>query len=70
MQDGRKAVWSIPYVSVAAFFQVLNTILLHIVLLKSPYVPIAFLKITSCDNQALVGYIPIAAAGVHLKLKS
>ena len=30
MQDGRKAVWSIPYVSVA-FFQVKNRILLHIV---------------------------------------
>ena len=31
---------------------------------------IAFLKFTSCDNQALVGCIPIAAVAVHLKLKS
>ena len=46
MQDGRKAVWSIPYVSGA------------------------FLKFTTCDNQALVGCIPIAAVAVHLKLKS
>ena len=31
---------------------------------------IAFLKFTSCDNQALVGCIPIPAVAVHLKLKS
>ena len=43
---------------------------LHIVLLKCPHVQIAFLKFTSCDNQALVGCIPIPAVAVHLKLKS
>ena len=43
---------------------------MHIVLLKCPYVQIAFLKFTSCDNQALVGCIPIAAVAVHLNLKS
>ena len=53
MQDGRKAVWSIPYV-----------------LLKYPHIQIAFLKFTSCDNQALVGCIPILAIAVHLNLKS
>ena len=47
-----------------------KTILLHIVLLKCPHVQIAFLKFTSCDNQALVGCIPIAAVAVHLNLKS
>ena len=52
------------------FFQVENRILLHIVLLKCPHVQIAFLKLTSCDNQALVGCIPIAAVAVHLNLKS
>ena len=41
--------------------------LLHIVLLKCQ---IAFLKFTSCDNQALVGGFPIAAVAVHLKMKS
>ena len=66
MQDAPKAVWSIPYVSVA-FFQVKNRILLHNVLLKCQ---IAFLKFTSSDNQALVGCIPIAAVGVYLNLKS
>ena len=47
-----------------------NRILLHIVLLKCPHVQIAFLKFTSCDNQALVGCIPIAAVAVPLNLKS
>ena len=31
---------------------------------------IAFLKFISCDNQALVGCIPIAAVAVDLNLKS
>ena len=31
---------------------------------------IAFLKFTSCDNQVLVGCIPIPAVAVHLNLKS
>ena len=41
------------------FFQVWNRNLLHIVLLKCSDVQIAFWKVTSCDNQALVGCIPI-----------
>ena len=69
MQDGRKAVWIIQYFSVA-FFQVLNRILLYIVLLKCLHVQIAFLKFTSCENQALVECIPIAVVAVHLNLKS
>ena len=40
-------------------------ILLHIVLLKCQ---IAFLKFITCDNQALVGHIPIAAVAIDLKL--
>ena len=52
------------------FFQVLNRILLHIILLKCPHIQSAFLQFTSCDNQALVGCVPIPAVGVHLKLKS
>ena len=69
MQDGRKAVWNIPYVSLAIFSK-FKTILLHIVLLKCPHVQIAFLKFTSYGNHALVGCIPIAALAVDLKLKS
>ena len=52
------------------FFQVSNRILLHIILQMCPHVQIAFLKFTSCDNQALVGCIPIAAVAVQLNLKS
>ena len=37
---------------------------------KCPHVQIAFLKFTSCDNQALVGCIRIAAVAVHLNVKS
>ena len=70
MQDGRKAVWSIPYVSVAFFSKFKTEFLLHIILLKCHHVQIAFLKFTSRDNQALVGCIPIAAVAVHLNLKS
>ena len=69
MQDARKAVWSIPYISVA-FFPSLKQIFIAYRPSKCPHVQIAFLKITSCNNQALVGYIPIAAVAVHLKLKS
>ena len=47
-----------------------KTILLHIILLKCPHVQIAFLKFPSCENQALVGSIPIAAVAFHLNLKS
>ena len=47
-------------------FSKFKTILLHIIHLKCQ---IAFLKFTSCDNQALVGCIPIAAVAVHLKVK-
>ena len=49
------------------FSKLKTEFLLHIVLLKCQ---IAFLKFPSCDNQALVGYIPIAAVAVHLKLVS
>ena len=52
------------------FFHIQKRILLYIVLLKCPDVQVAFLKFTSCDNQASVGCIPIAAVAVHLNLKS
>ena len=67
MQDGRKAVWSIPYFSVASFFPSLKH---NFIAYRSSKVQIAFLKFTSCDNQALVGCIPLPAVAVHLKLKS
>ena len=58
------------FIRFCGIFSKFKTILLHIVLLKCPHVQIAFLKLTSCDNQALVGCIPIAAVAVDLKLKS
>ena len=64
MQDDRKAVWSILYVSVAFFLSLKHNSIAY----RS--CQIAFLKLTSCDNQALVGCIPIAATAVPLNLKS
>ena len=52
------------------FFLFWNIILLHIILLKYLHVQIAFLKFTSCDNQALLGCIPSPFVAVHLNLKS
>ena len=63
-----KEIWSIPYVSVTLSPN-LKLNVLHIVLLTCPRVQIAFLKFTSCGNQALVWFIPIAAGAVHLNLK-
>ena len=69
MQYAPKAVWRIPYVSVA-FFPSLKQNFIAYRSSKCPDVHIAFLKFTSCDNQALVGCISIPAVAVHLKLKS
>ena len=66
MQDGRKAVWSLPYVSVA-FFPSLKP---NFIAYRSSKVLIAFLKFTSSDNQALLGCIPIPAIAVDLNVKS
>ena len=70
MQDGPKAVWSIPYVSVASFFPSLKQNFITYRFLKCSHIQIEFLKFTSCDNQTLVGWIPIPAVTVHLNLKS
>ena len=65
MQDGRKAVWSIPYVSVASFFPSL----------KQNFIAYCSSKVSSHPDcifeiQALVGCIPIAAVAVDLNVKS
>ena len=69
MQDGPKAVWSIPFVTVAFFLSLKQNFIAYRSS-KVSSVQIAFLKFTSCNNQALVGCIPIAAVAVPLKLKS
>ena len=66
MQRVPKAVWSIPYVSLAFFPGLKQTFIAY----RSSKFQIPFLKFTSCDNQALVGCIPIAAVAVHLNVKS
>ena len=69
MQDGRKAVWIISYVSVA-FFPSLKQRFIAYRSSKVSSRPDCILKFASCDNQALVGCIPIAAVAVHLNLIS
>ena len=66
MQDSRKAVWSIPYVSVTFFPSLRQNFIAY----RTSKVSDCILKLSSCDNQALVGCIPIAAVAVHLNLKS
>ena len=64
MQDGRKAFWSIPYVSVASFFPSL----------KQNFIAYRFSKVSDCIFEIhqlwQSGCIPIAAVAVHLNLKS
>ena len=68
MQDGRKAVWRILYVSVAFFPSLKQNFIAYRSKMSSR--PDCILKFTSCDNQALVGCIPIPAVALHLNLKS
>ena len=66
MQDAPKAVWSIPYVSVAFFPSLKQNFIAY----RSSKMSDCILKFTSCDKQALVGCIRIPAVNVHLKPKS
>ena len=62
MQDGRKAVWSIPNVSVSFFPS-----------LKQDFLAYCSSKLSSrpdCIFEIHQLCIPIAAVAVHLKLKS
>ena len=75
MQDGRKAVWSIPDVSVAFFLSLKHNVIAYRSSKVSSrpdcifeiHVQIAFLKFT---NQDLVWCIPIPVVAVNLNLKS
>ena len=76
MQYGRKAVWSFPYFSVAFFPNLKQNFIAYRSSKVSDCISeiqkcqIAFLKFNSCDNQVLVGCIPIAAVAVHFNQKS
>ena len=69
MQVGRKAVWSIPYVS-EAFFPSLKQNFIAYRSSKVSSRPDCIFEFTSGYNQTLVGCIPIAVVAVHLNVKS
>ena len=69
MQDGRKAVWSIPYISVAFFLSLKQNFIAYRSSKVSSH-PDCIFEIHLCDNQTLVGCIPIAAVAVDLNVKS
>ena len=66
MQDAPKAAWSIPYVSVAFCTHLEQNFIAY----RSSKVSDCILKLTSYDNEALVGCISVAAVAVHLNMKS
>ena len=65
MQDAPKAVWSIPYVSVAFFPSLKQNFIAY----RSSKVSDCILKFASCDNQAFVECIPISTVAIPLHLK-
>ena len=66
MQDGRKAVWSIPYVSVSFFLSLKQ----HFIAYRSSKVSSRPDCIFEIHQLWQSGCIPIASVAVHLKLKS
>ena len=62
MQDGRKTVWSISYVSVAFISSLKHNFIAY----RSSSRPDCIFEI----HQVLVGCIPIAAVAVYLNLNS
>ena len=69
MQDGRKAVWSIPYVSVAFFPNLKQNFIAYRSSNVSSRLDCIF-EIHQQWQHALVECFPIAAVAVHLNLKS
>ena len=69
---GNSVSWSLDHSSRSSFHRMAFFLRLeqNFIAYCSSKVQIAFLKLTNCDNQALVGCIPIPAVGVHLNLKS
>ena len=69
---GNSVSWSLGYSSRSSFHRMafFPSLKQNFIAYRSSKVQIAFLKFTSCDNQALVGCIPIPAVAVPLNLKS
>ena len=67
---GNSICWSLGHSSRSSFHRMtfFPSLKQNFIAYHSSKVQIAFLKFTSCDNQALVGCIPIPALAVHLKL--
>ena len=70
MEEGRKAVWSIPYVSVSVFFPSLKQNFIAYRSTKVSARPDCIFEIHQLWQSGCVGCIPIAAVAVHLNLKS
>ena len=67
MQDGRKAVWSIPYISVAFVSSLKQNFIAYRSSKESPRPECIF----EVHQLWQLGFsIPIATVAVHLKLKS
>ena len=72
MQDGRKAIWSVPYVSVA-FFPILKQNFIGYRSSKVSWRPDCIFEIHLLWQSGFsmdLGCIPIAAEAVHFNLKS
>ena len=69
---GNSVSWSLGHSNRSSFHRMafFPSLKQNFIAYRSSKVQIAFLKFTSCDNQALVGCIPIPSVAVHLKLKS
>ena len=70
MQDDRKAVRSIPYVSVAAFFPNVKQNFIAYRSFKLSPRPDFIFEVQQLWQSALVGCVPIATVAVYLNLKS
>ena len=69
MQDGRKAVWSITYVSVA-FLPIWKQNIIAYRSSKEPSRPDCIFEIHQLWKSGLIGCIPIATVAVDLNLKT
>ena len=70
MQDAPKAVWSIPYVSVASLFPSLKQNFIAYHSSKVSPRPDCIFEIHQLWQSVTIGCIPIPAVAVHLNLKS
>ena len=70
--SGNSVSWSLGHSNRSSFHRMafFPSLKQNFIAYHSSKVQIAFLKFTNCDNQDLVGCIPIPAVAVHSNLKS